>query len=71
MAAEHGLTFPIALQRSWEVSRAYGMFATPVAYLIDEHGRTAAPVALGPRAILDRARQAAGAATEVRMPETA
>ncbi len=36
--AKHGLTFPVALQRYWEVSRAYGTFATPVAYLIDEQG---------------------------------
>src|SRR5258705_5132388 len=31
---EHGLAFPIALQRQWEISRRYAMFATPIAYLI-------------------------------------
>ncbi len=33
---EHGLSFPIVLQQQWEISRRYAMFATPVAYLIDE-----------------------------------
>lgn len=47
-----GLTFPIVLQRHWEISRLYAMFATPIAYLIDEHGVIAAPVAKGPHAIL-------------------
>jgi peroxiredoxin len=50
--AEHGITFPVALQRQWEISRLYGMFATPIAYLIDEDGIIAAPVAVGPDRIL-------------------
>ena len=33
---EFGLTFPVLLQQQWEISRRYAMFATPVAYLIDE-----------------------------------
>jgi len=49
---EHGLTFPVMLQRQWEISREYGMFATPIAYLIDEHGMIAADVAVGGDAIL-------------------
>jgi peroxiredoxin len=51
-AREHGLTFPIALQRHWEISREFGMFATPVAYLIDERGIIAADVATGPERIV-------------------
>jgi peroxiredoxin len=51
-AAEYGLTFPVALQRQWEISRQYGMFATPIAYLIDEEGVIAADVAVGVEAIL-------------------
>lgn len=51
--AEHGTTFPVALQRRWEVSRAFGMLAFPVAHLIDEHGTIAAPVAVGGEAILE------------------
>lgn len=54
-AAELGLTFPIGMQRHWEVSRAYGMFATPIAYLIDERGAIASDVAVGTDAILDLA----------------
>jgi peroxiredoxin len=45
--AEHGLTFPVALQRQWEISREYAMFATPIAYLIDEAGIIAADAAVG------------------------
>jgi hypothetical protein len=37
-AAELELTFPIVLQRNWEVSLKYAMFATPVGYLINEKG---------------------------------
>lgn len=51
-AEEQGLSFPIALQKQWEVSKAYAMFATPVAYLIDEQGVIAADVATGVEAIL-------------------
>jgi peroxiredoxin len=50
--AEYGITFPVALQKQWEISRLYGMFATPIAYLIDEEGIIAAPVAVGPDRIL-------------------
>ena len=49
---EHGLTFPVVLQRRWEVSRDYGMFAMPIGYLINEEGIIAAPVAVGGVAIL-------------------
>jgi len=46
-AAALGLTFPIALQRQWEISLKYAMFATPVAYLIDEQGILLSDVAVG------------------------
>jgi peroxiredoxin len=42
-----GLKFPVVLQRHWEISLLYGMFATPIAYLIDEEGMLAADVAAG------------------------
>jgi peroxiredoxin len=48
---EHGLTFPIVLQQQWEISRRYAMFATPIAYLIDEHGIITHDVAVGTDAI--------------------
>jgi peroxiredoxin len=58
----HGLTFPVVLQRHWEISRAYGMFATPIAYLIDPQGVITADVAVGIDAIrnLVRDNQAEG-----------
>jgi peroxiredoxin len=51
--AEYGLTFPVVLQQHWEVSRAYGKFVTPMAYLIDERGIIAADVAVGMDSILE------------------
>jgi len=49
---KHGLTFPVVLQQQWEISRRYAMFATPVAYLIDEQGVIAHDVAAGSDAII-------------------
>jgi len=49
---EHGLTFPIVLQHQWEISRRYAMFATPVAYLIDESGTIQQDAAVGVEPIL-------------------
>jgi peroxiredoxin len=37
-ALQHGYRFPILLQPGWQVSKLYGRFATPVAYVIDEDG---------------------------------
>ncbi|MCW5852326.1 MAG: TlpA family protein disulfide reductase [Anaerolineae bacterium] len=51
-AAQYGLTFPVVLQRHWETSRAYGMFVTPIGYLIDEQGVIAHDVAVGVEAIV-------------------
>ncbi len=51
-AAEHGVSFPIGLQEKWEVSRLYEIYATPVAFLIDEEGVVAAGVATGLEPIL-------------------
>ena len=66
---ELGLGFPIALQKHWEISRAYGKFVTPMAYLINEHGVIAAPVAAGADPILtllsNAAAQPVAAATGV------
>ena len=47
-----GLTFAVALQKNWEVSRLYAIFATPVGYLIDEQGVIVADVATGVEPIL-------------------
>jgi peroxiredoxin len=51
-ARQYKLTFPIVLQRKWEISKLYAMFATPIGYLIDEEGNTAAEVAVGAEGIL-------------------
>jgi len=48
---EHGLTFPVVLQQHYEISRRYAMFATPIAYLIDEAGIIAQDVSVGTDAI--------------------
>ncbi|HEY9287591.1 MAG TPA: redoxin domain-containing protein [Candidatus Dormibacteraeota bacterium] len=51
-ARELGLSFPILLQKNWEISREYAMFATPVGYLLDDRGVIAKDVAIGGQAIL-------------------
>jgi peroxiredoxin len=51
-AKQYGVSFPVLLQKRWEVSKDYAMFATPVAYLIDEKGVIAKDVAVGKSAIL-------------------
>ncbi len=51
-AAALGLTFPIVLQRQWEVSLKYAKFATPIGYLIDEQGILASDLAVGVEPIL-------------------
>jgi peroxiredoxin len=50
---EYGLTFPVLLQQHWEISRLYAMFATPIAYLIDEAGVISQDIAVGADAILN------------------
>ena len=50
---EHALTFPVLLQAHWEISRRYAMFATPIAYLIDEAGIITNDVAVGMESILN------------------
>jgi methylamine dehydrogenase accessory protein MauD len=37
-AVETGATFPVLVQENLDVSKRYEMFATPFAFLIDEHG---------------------------------
>jgi peroxiredoxin len=49
---QHRLTFPVALQQGWAISRLYAIFATPAAYLIDQNGVIAHDVAVGGQPIL-------------------
>lgn len=60
-AASLGLSFPIVMQKQWEISLQYGMFATPIAYLIDEQSVLLSDVAVGVEPILALAEQPAGA----------
>jgi peroxiredoxin len=56
-AAQHGFEFPVVLQDRWKLSKEYGIFATPVAFLIDEHGVIARNVGTGAAEILALARE--------------
>ena len=51
-ATQFGIKFPVVLQEQWKLSKEYGIFATPVAFLIDEKGVIARDVAVGRDAIL-------------------
>jgi peroxiredoxin len=51
-AAEHGVEFPVVIQRGWRLSKKYGIFATPIAFLVDERGVIARDVARGGPEIL-------------------
>jgi peroxiredoxin len=50
-----GLTYPIVMQKQWELSMKYGMFATPIGYLIDREGVLLSDVAVGVEPILQLA----------------
>lgn len=56
-AAQLGLTFPIVLQKQWEISLKYAKFATPIGYLIDGQGILLSDVAVGIEPILALADQ--------------
>ncbi len=51
-AEAFGIEFPVVLQPGWKLSKKYGIFATPVAFLIDEEGVIERDVARGPSEIL-------------------
>jgi peroxiredoxin len=46
-AEQYGFAFPVVVQQSWNLSKLYGIFHTPVAFLIDENGTIARDVAKG------------------------
>jgi peroxiredoxin len=58
-AQKFGFAFPVVLQEKWKLSKEYGIFATPVAFLIAENGLIARDVAIGKDAILALAADAA------------
>ena len=55
-AQQFGFEFPVVLQDKWKLSKEYGIFATPVGFLIAENGVIAKDVAVGREAILALAR---------------
>jgi peroxiredoxin len=55
-----GAEFPIVLQPGWRLSKEYGIFATPVAFLVDEDGMIERDVARGSSEILALAHDALG-----------
>ena len=56
---QHGYQFPVVLQEKWKLSKDYGIFATPVAFLIGADGVIAKDVAVGRDAILAAVRDEA------------
>ena len=65
-AEAFGVEFPVVLQSGWKLSKKYGIFATPVAFLINEDGVIERDVARGPSEILSLAEPALSA--EGRVP---
>ena len=57
-AREHRIAFPFVLQDRWKLSRKYGIFATPVAFLIGTDGVIMKDVAKGAQQIMELAREA-------------
>jgi peroxiredoxin len=53
---DYGVKFPVVLQRHWELSAEYGIFATPAAFLIGPDGVIERNVATGVNDILSLAR---------------
>jgi peroxiredoxin len=54
-ATEHGLRFPVVIQQGWSISKLYGIFETPVGFLIDGEGVIERPVARGVEEVLELA----------------
>ena len=65
-AKAFGIDFPVLLQSGWKLSKKYGIFATPIAFLINEEGVIERDVARGPSEILSLAEPALSA--EGRVP---
>ena len=53
---QHGFRFPVVVQDKWKLSKEYGIFTTPVAFLVGENGVITKDVAVGTDAILALAR---------------
>jgi peroxiredoxin len=51
-AEQHDIQFPVVVQEKWRLSKEYGIFSTPVAFLLDEDGVIAKDVGIGPGPIM-------------------
>jgi peroxiredoxin len=69
-AEEHGLKCPILLITEQDKAGPFQNEGTPVAYLLDEQGRMAAPVARGADRVLSLALEAAGSDADVPVDDT-
>lgn len=56
-AKQFGIKFPVVVQEKWKLSKEYGIFMTPVAFLVGEDGVIAKDVVIGSDAILALARE--------------
>ena len=65
-ARQHGIQFPVVVQEKWRLSKEYGIFSTPVAFLLDEDGVIAKDVAVGPGPIMALAQEGLRAGKEQR-----
>lgn len=59
-AAKLGLTFPIVMQKAWEISLKYGKFATPMMYVVGPDGTLETDVISGSKEIPVRLRGMSG-----------
>jgi peroxiredoxin len=64
-ADTYGFQFPVVIQPGWKLSKKYGIFATPVAFVIDEEGVIARDVARGAEQIVALAKATGAAEKEV------
>jgi peroxiredoxin len=67
---QHGIEFPVLLQERWKLSREYGIFDTPVAFLIDPNGIILRDVAKGPDEIMTLAHEGIASAKETKYAAT-
>lgn len=63
-AEDHGFKFPVVIQPNWKISKDYGIFAMPVAFLINEAGVIVKNVARGADDILGLVREEIAAGKE-------
>jgi peroxiredoxin len=66
-AEAHDVDFPVVLQPGWRLSKKFGIFTTPVAFLVDERGVIARDVARGGPEIMRLAHEAHAAREEAPM----